>query len=242
MTPNHSKTDSDSGSTEDVAAPGVYWSRAGRKLVVLAVFAVFCVLLLHFTGLKEYLRDIHYLKDQLRLLGVWGPLVFIAASAALVALGAPRLVFCTLGGLAFGFVQGLIWSQIGTLLGSYLTFCFSRWGGRDWARAWLAKKESKKLKNLMQNPSAFSVFFLRQLPVGGFFINLLLGLTPVRTGPFLLGSLLGFLPEAVVVTLIGSGLGKDSASRAGLQILVALVCAGIVLSVSLLRRKMKNNL
>lgn len=221
------------------AEPGTngYWSRAGRKLIALAGFAVFCLVLLHFTGLKEYLQDVHQLKAQLKLLGLWAPVVFCAASAALVALGAPRLLFCALGGLAFGFVQGLIWSQIGTLLGSYLTFCFAKWGGRDWAQVKLARIESKRFKSLMQNPSALSVFFLRQLPVGGFFINLFLGLTSVGTGAFLLGSLLGFLPEAVVVTLLGSGLGKDSACKAGLQILVALACAGIVLSVSLLRRK-----
>jgi uncharacterized membrane protein YdjX (TVP38/TMEM64 family) len=214
-----------------------YWSRAGRKLLVLAAFAVFCLVLLHFTGLKEYLRNVHQLKEQLRLLGLWGPAVFCAASAALVALGAPRLVFCALGGLAFGFVQGLIWSQLGTLLGSYLTFCFARWGGRDWAQAKLARMEAKRFKSLLKNPSALSVFFIRQLPVGGLFINLFLGLTRVGTGPFLLGSFLGFLPEAVVVTLIGSGLGKDSVSRAWLQILVALACAVLVLSVSLLRKK-----
>ncbi|MFP4212733.1 MAG: TVP38/TMEM64 family protein [Desulfohalobiaceae bacterium] len=231
----------DSALQEHTSQPqlGAYWSRAGRKLLVLAGFAALCLILIHLTGLKDYLQDIQQIKDQLRQLGAWGPGVFTAASAALVALGAPRLIFCALGGLAFGFVEGLIWSQIGTLLGSYLTFCFARWGGREWAQAKLAQMPGGRLQQFLDNPSLLGVFFLRQLPVGGLFINLFLGLTRVGTAAFLLGSLLGFLPEAVVVTLIGSGLGKDSISRAGLQILVALACAGIVLLSSLLRRKLR---
>jgi uncharacterized membrane protein YdjX (TVP38/TMEM64 family) len=214
-----------------------YLSKSGKKLFLLALGAVACIALIHFTGLKQYLSNIHDLKDQLRALGIWGPVVFTSAVAMLVAVGAPRLIFCALGGLAFGFFYGLIWSQIGTLAGSYLTFVCARWGGKEWVSRKLAGVESGKLKNIIANPSVFSVFLAMQIPVGGFFINLFLGVTSVGTGTFLVGSMLGFLPEAVVVTLIGSGLGKETTSRALLQVIVAIVCAAIVLGAALLRKR-----
>jgi len=214
-----------------------YISKSGKKLFFLAAIAVASIILIHFTGLKQHLNNIHELKDQLRALGIWGPAVFTLAVALLVAVGAPRLVFCALGGLAFGFFYGLLWSQLGTLAGSYLTFICAKWGGKEWVSKKLSGIESHKFKNLIANPSVFSVFMIRQIPVGGFFINLFLGVTSVSTGTFLLGSFLGFLPEAVIVTLIGSGLGKDSASRALLHISMALIFAALILSAALIRKR-----
>jgi uncharacterized membrane protein YdjX (TVP38/TMEM64 family) len=214
-----------------------YLSKSGRKLLFLALGAVGCIALVHFTGLKQYLGNVHDLKDQLRALGVWGPVVFTTAVAVLVAVGVPRLLFCALGGLAFGFFYGLIWSQVGTLAGSYLTFVCARWGGKEWVSRKLAGFENSRLKNIVANPTVFSVFLARQIPVGGFFINLFLGVTSVGTGTFLVGSMLGFLPEAVIVTLIGSGLGKEATSRALLQVIVAIVCAAVVLGAAFLRKR-----
>ncbi len=224
---------------KDFSPNGVekYISRAGLKLFILAAVAAASLLFIHFTGIKEYLGNIHKIKEQLDNFGIWAPLMFAAVVAPLVALGAPRLLFCALGGMAFGFLQGLIWSQVGTLLGAYLTFVFARWGGRQWVGQKIAGLESKTLKKLIDNPSVLSVFLIRQVPVGGFFINLFLGVTSISTGTFLLGSLLGFLPEAVVVTLIGSGLGKESAFDALFQVLIAVVCAALILGIALWKKR-----
>lgn len=203
----------------------------------LALGAVACIALVHFTGLRQYLGNVHELKDQLRALGAWGPVVFTTAVAVLVAVGVPRLLFCALGGLAFGFFYGLIWSQLGTLAGSYLTFICARWGGGEWVSRKLAGFENSRLKNIVASPTVFSVFLARQVPVGGFFINLFLGVTSVGTGTFLVGSMLGFLPEAVIVTLIGSGLGKETTFRAFFHIIIAAACAAAVLGAAFIRKR-----
>ncbi len=237
MHPNPKTAGSDPSPAPSLWNLNGYISQSGKKLFLLAALAVASIVLIHFTGLKQYLSNIHDLKDQLRALGIWGPAVFTLAVALLVAVGAPRLIFCALGGLAFGFFHGLLWSQIGTLAGSYLTFISARWGGKDWVSGKLSGIENRMLKNLIARPSVFSVFLVRQIPVGGFFINLFLGVTSVGTGTFLLGSILGFLPEAVIVTLIGSGLGKDSTSKALLHISIAVICAALLLFLALIRKR-----
>lgn len=227
------------GANRNTAPNGLdkYASRAGLKMLLLACIAAACLALIHFTGLKDYLTNIHALKNQLGLLGIWAPVVFTASVALLVALGAPRLLFCALGGMAFGFVQGLIWSQLGTIIGAFLTFSFARWGGRPWVSRKIAAFDNQTIRKLVHRPSVLSVFLIRQIPVGGFFINLFLGVTSITSTTFLIGSFLGFLPEAVVVTLIGSGLGKHSTAQGVIQIGIAVACAALVLFFALWQKK-----
>ncbi len=211
-------------------------TRAGKKLLILSLIAVVCMLIIHLTGLREHLANVHELKARLRLMGLWAPLVFTLSVTLLVAAGTPRLILSALGGFAFGFTQGFVWSMLGSLLGSYLTFLLAKWGGRDWVEARLRAVESDRIRNLIENPTILSVFLIRQVPVTVFLNNLLLGVTSVGTWTFLAGSALGFLPGALVVTLIGSGLSKDSASTALLQITIALVCAALILAIALMKK------
>lgn len=193
-----------------------------RKGSVLIGVALVIALVLQYTPLERLLQD---LQDGKSLIADWGwyaPFAFMGLTAFFVMIGVPRLVFCFVGGLGFGFVQGLLWSQIGTLLGAWLTYLFARYLARSWV---LQKLQSyPRLHKWFGSPSILSVFLVRQIPVGGVLLNLALGVSTVRSGQFLLGSMLGFLPEAVLVTLVGSGLGKDSPEMMLLQIGLFTLC------------------
>jgi uncharacterized membrane protein YdjX (TVP38/TMEM64 family) len=67
------------------------------------------------------------------------------------------------------------------------------------------------------------VLLIRQLPIAGFYINMVLGLTHIRHGNFLLGTLIGILPEAIPATLIGAGVISLSPERS-----IAAISAAIV--------------
>ena len=61
----------------------------------------------------------------------------------------------------------------------------------------------------MLKEGAFYLFTMRLLPAVPFFaINLVMGLTPMRTGTFFLVSQLGMLPGTLVYVNAGSELGK----------------------------------
>jgi uncharacterized membrane protein YdjX (TVP38/TMEM64 family) len=198
------------------AAPG--W--AALKLFVLVLVAAACVALIHFTPLGRHARDIQVLRADLEATGSWAGVCFTALTAGLVACGAPRLLFSALGGLLLGFGQGLFLSLVGSIVGSYATFLFARWSGRDWVRRRFSL--GARLGPALENPSVVAVFWLRQLPVTGAVLNVLLGITAVRHRTFLVGSTLGYLPGAAVVTLVGSGLGKESSAASFLQMGLAL--------------------
>jgi uncharacterized membrane protein YdjX (TVP38/TMEM64 family) len=187
---------------------------------VLAVTAsIICVV--HLTDLRDYLENTAQLKAAIQQRGIWAPLFFIGISAILIIVGMPRLLFCALGGMLFGFVKGLLLSLAATIIGAYGTFLFARWGTREFVTRWV--KKDNRISRMLKNPSLLAVFLARQVPVGGIIISLMLGCSKVGHVNFLIGSLLGFIPEAIPATLIGSGAGKSSTLLAFSQIIAAAV-------------------
>ena len=203
--------------------------KAERKLLIMALVVAAVVALIHFTPLKQYVMDVQRWKAALQRFGFWASLLFGLASTALIAGGVPRLLFGAVAGLLFGFWEGFLVAQLSALFGSYATFVFARWGGREWGAKHIER--SRHLRDLLRNPSVFSVFLARQLPIAGVVPNLVFALTPIRHRAFLLGSFLGFLPSSVMVVLIGSGLGKESLSHSMTMIGLAMFGLGTVTTV-----------
>jgi len=203
---------------------------AWKPLIMLAAVAA-AFALIYFTPVRRYLDNIQSVKFWLLSLGWVGPATWMAIVFAWVAAGVPRLLFCPIGGLAFGFWHGLLWTQIATLAGYYVLFLFVRWGGRDFVlRRW---PRVGRLKEHFQGHSAtLLVFAVRQLPISGLIINFMLGLSPIRHRHFLLGTALGILPEAIPFTLVASGTFKLNSQNTPIYILTAvgillLVCAAL---------------
>jgi uncharacterized membrane protein YdjX (TVP38/TMEM64 family) len=187
------------------------------------MFGVVAILLLmiSLSPTHKFLQDIQGIKTWLLALGWKGPVAWMGMVFILVAMGTPRLLFCPIGGLVFGFWYGLLWTQLPTLAGYYALFLFVRWGGRDFVlRHW---PTLGNLKGVFQGQSTpLLVFAIRQIPLSGLIINFLLGLSPIRHLHFLLGSALGILPEAIPFTLVASGTFKIDSQNIPLYIAIAM--------------------
>jgi len=183
------------------------------------------------TPLKSGLERVPDTVARLQAAGIWAPVFFLLATTLLVALGVPRLLFCPIGGMAFGFWAGLLWTQAATLLGYVLTFLFARWAGRDA----LVRHRPRlgRFALLLDRQNILSVVLLRQLPVSGVVTNLLLGVSSVRVPHFLIGTAAGILPEAIPFTLLGSAAVEPSAERGALitaSAVLLLIPVGLLLA------------
>ncbi len=177
-----------------------------KPLIMLAVVAA-AFALIYFTPARNYLSNIQSVKFWLLSLGWVGPAAWMGIVFVLVAAGMPRLLFCPIGGLAFGFWYGLLWTQVATLAGYYVLFLFVRWGGQDFVlRHWPRVAQLKK--HFHGHSAALMVFTVRQLPVSGLIINFLLALSSIRHSHFLMGTAFGILPAAIPFTLVASGIFK----------------------------------
>jgi uncharacterized membrane protein YdjX (TVP38/TMEM64 family) len=203
---------------------------AWKPLVMLVGVAAACAVV-YFTPARKYLGDIPSVKYWLLSLGWVGPAAWMGIVFTLVAVGMPRLLFCPIGGLAFGFWYGLLWTQVATLGGYYTLFLFVRWGGQDFVlRHW--PRVGRLRKHFHGHSAPLVVFAIRQLPISGLIINFLLGLSPIRHLHFLLGTAFGILPEAIPFTLVASGTFKLTKQNTPLYIVAGvgfllLACASL---------------
>ncbi|MEZ5852781.1 MAG: VTT domain-containing protein [Hyphomicrobiaceae bacterium] len=193
-----------------------------RRLLVLAVFILGALLALHFTPLKAWMEDIRSLKARIDDYGLLADAAFVAISMAAIALGVPRLALCGLAGTLFGFVEGALVALIASVLGSYGAFLLARWGGRAWAERKLAGA-TERLQGTLAEPTIANIFIARQLPVPGIVPNVLLGLMPTPHRTFLIGTFLGYLPSNAIVALAGSSLGKESLTKAIMQVSLSMM-------------------
>jgi len=200
---------------------------AWRLLIILAVVGAAFVLV-YSTPARTYLRNIQSVKYWLMSLGWVGPAAWMGIVFLLVAMGMPRLLFCPIGGLAFGFWQGLLWTQVATLAGSYALFLFVRWGGRDFVlRHW--PRVGRLKEHFDGHSAAILVFAVRQLPISGLVIDFLLGMSPIRHRHFLIGTAFGILPEAIPLTLVASGVVGLTGRNTPLEVALAM---GVLLLLS----------
>ncbi len=196
-----------------------------RKMTLLVVCAVALLMVVYLSPLRQYLGQGREVSWQIRSFGALAPLVLTLGVAVLVGVGFPRLVFCVISGMALGFWQGLLWAQLGTLLGNYALFILARAGGRDLAKRFLSKRG--KLPGVIQQRGALGVMLARQLPLPGLVINLGCALLPIRHLDFVIGTIIGQLPQAIPFTLIGAGALQPSFARSlgiiGLAMLASIL-------------------
>ena len=116
-------------------------------------------------------------------------------------------------GAFFGVFAGVVIVSFASSIGATLAFLMSRFVFRDS----IQNKFGDRLKTINQGierDGAFYLFTLRLVPAFPFFlINILMGLTPIRTGTFFVVSQIGMLAGTLVFVNAGTQLAKiDSLS------------------------------
>jgi pyruvate/2-oxoglutarate dehydrogenase complex dihydrolipoamide dehydrogenase (E3) component/uncharacterized membrane protein YdjX (TVP38/TMEM64 family) len=132
-------------------------------------------------------------------------LIYVLATA----LSIPGAVVITLaGGAIFGLWQGLLIVSFASTVGASLAFLASRFLLRDWVEG----KFSSRLADInagVNREGGFYLFTLRLIPVVPFFlINLLMGLTRMKTWTFYWVSQIGMLAGTAVYVNAGTQLAQ----------------------------------
>jgi uncharacterized membrane protein YdjX (TVP38/TMEM64 family) len=210
-----------------------------RKDLLFILIFVGIIFAAYLSPLKQYIDKAPELCEQIKSTGYMAPVFFILGVCLLVCVGVPRLLLCPLGGMAFGFVYGLLYCVIGTLMAYYIVFLFVRWGGRDFILRHSHKLN--KFTKILEHGGIPAVILARQMPVHGMVLNLIMGLSPVSHRDFLIGTAIGLFPEAIPFTLIGKGAKQGSIGKSMIYIFVALlVLVALWLGAKLWRRKRKS--
>jgi len=155
-------------------------------------------------------------------------MVFFVVYVVVTALSLPGAAIMTLAiGAIFGFLTGTILVSFASTIGATLAFVIARFLLRDTVQAKFGDK-LKAINEGVEKDGAFYLFGLRLVPLFPFFvINLVMGLTPIRTWTFAWVSQVGMFAGTLVFVNAGTQLAKiDSLS--------GILSPGLILSFVLL--------
>jgi dihydrolipoamide dehydrogenase len=187
----------------------------GKLLLVAFIFLV--VGLFYAFELHQYLT-LQSLKENRDSLGRFyesNQLLMIFAYSAIyvfsTALSLPGAAILTLaGGALFGFWMGLLVVSFSSTIGATCAFLIARFLFRESVQ----QKFSARLKTInegIQKEGAFYLFALRLVPIFPFFvINLVMGLTPLKTSTFFFVSQAGMLLGTAAYVNAGTQLADIS--------------------------------
>lgn len=203
-----------------------------RKLLIIALVAMIAAFFLFDIG-RFFSLD--YLKSEqaaLNTLYANKPLLVIAVFffgyIAVTALSLPGAAILTLAaGAQFGLLLGTVLVSFASTIGATIAFLVSRYLLRDTIESRFGEK-LKTFNNNIDKDGAFYLFTVRLVPVFPFFlVNLVMGLTRLKTGVFYIVSQIGMLAGTLVFVNAGTQLAKiDSLS--------GILSPGLIFSFALL--------
>jgi pyruvate/2-oxoglutarate dehydrogenase complex dihydrolipoamide dehydrogenase (E3) component/uncharacterized membrane protein YdjX (TVP38/TMEM64 family) len=207
-----------------------------RSKVVVALILAGLVVAFFAAGLQQYLGFDYVKSRQAEIIAyrdahpVQAALVYFAVYVVVTALSLPGAVIMTLvGGAIFGLVLGTVIVSFASSIGATLAFLASRFLLRDWVKARFGTRLAAIDEGIARE-GGFYLFTLRMIPLVPFFVvNLVMGLTAIRTRTFYWVSQLGMLVGTVVFVNAGTQLGRLESLQGILSpgVLSALVLLGL---------------
>lgn len=185
-----------------------------KRLTVVAIIATAIASYFVF-GLDQYLT-LQFAQSRLAELErfrdnnfVLAATLYFVAYVAITALSIPgALIITLLGGAIFGLLWGTLLVSFASSIGATLAFLVSRLLLKDWVQSKFGNYLAPVNRG-MERDGNFYLFSMRMVPLFPFFvINLLMGLTPIRTWSFYWVSQAGMLLGTAVYVNAGSELGQ----------------------------------
>jgi dihydrolipoamide dehydrogenase len=184
------------------------------RIAIIALIAAAIVAFFAF-DLGRFLT-LDYFKAQQATLAAYvaanpwqSALAFFAVYVAVAALSLPGAAILTLvAGAIFGFSKGLLIVSFASSIGATLAFLSSRFLLRDWVQSKFGER-LKPINEGVAKDGPFYLFALRLVPLFPFFVvNLVMGLTPIKTWPFYWVSQIGMLAGTAVFVNAGTQLAQ----------------------------------
>ncbi len=206
-----------------------------KKIVLLAligaaIFSFFYFDLNSYLTLSGLKAELDAFKATINAQPWLSGAIFFALYVLATALSLPGAAILTLAaGALFGLATGLLIVSFASSIGATLAFLVARFILRDTVRSRF-KEKFKKIDAGVEKQGAFYLFTLRLVPVFPFFlINLLMGLTSIRTWTFYWVSQVGMLAGTIVYVNAGTQLAQvDSVSGIlSAELIISFVLLGI---------------
>jgi uncharacterized membrane protein YdjX (TVP38/TMEM64 family) len=193
-----------------------------NKRIALLVLLVAAIAAYFWFDLGQYLSLDTFKAQQAQIIAAKdaSPLLYIGGFfliyVIVTALSLPGAAIMSLvAGALFGVVTGTIIVSFASSIGATLAFLSARFLLRDWVQSKFGER-LKAIDDGIARDGAMYLFTIRLIPLFPFFVvNLLMGLTRIKTRTFYWVSQIGMLPATAVFVNAGTQISKVD-STAGL--------------------------
>lgn len=212
--------------------------RAWRTIVVsvslLAV--VIAMIILGKTGVLGLSEDLEALLSDLRA-GPWGLPATILLFCATAYIAAPQFVLIGACVVAFGPLNGFLFSWIGTIVSGALTFYTGRWAGAEVVRRYGGDTVNRLSRFIGRNDFLASAI-VRNVPTAPFIVvNMAFGVSHANFWRYMAGLIVGVIPKTAIVALLGHSALSAMGGAPFLAVGLAVSVVGLWLTVALAARK-----
>jgi uncharacterized membrane protein YdjX (TVP38/TMEM64 family) len=146
----------------------------------------------------------------------------------------PLIIIITINYALFGFLNGLIWSWLTSIIAAGIWFFGSRYFFNDWVQ----RKTNPEILAKMEKNGLLFVFQARIIPfVPTSLINILSGLSSITFKHFIIGTMFGNLIFFFVLSLIPAGLMEGNTEQ-NILLGIAIILVGFVV-IFRLKKKQK---
>lgn len=193
-----------------------------NKRIALLVLLAAAIAAYFWFDLGQYLSLDAFKAQQAQIIAAKdaNPLLYIGGFSLIyvivTALSLPGAAIMSLvAGALFGVVTGTIIVSFASSIGATLAFLSARFLLRDWVQSKFGER-LKAIDDGIARDGAMYLFTIRLIPLFPFFVvNLLMGLTRIKTRTYYWVSQIGMLPATVVFVNAGTQISKID-STAGL--------------------------
>jgi uncharacterized membrane protein YdjX (TVP38/TMEM64 family) len=188
---------------------------------------------------RRYGFDVEVLRDRVRMLGVWAPLVIFALRFISIVIPIiPGSAFSVAAGLSFGLGPGLAVIFLADFISCCVSFSLSRRYGRDWVERLVGNRFMNRVDQLSQQHLDRNFPLLTAFLMTGFFdfVSYGVGLTQTSLLRFM-GALCISIPIAHSPAVIFGAKLLEKRQSTVLLVVALLIVFAIALITGILQRK-----
>ena len=197
-------------------------------IVILAMFALgdFANVLLSFINSN---------LEKIKIIQANNPylieIIFFAIYVLATTISLPvASILGLLSGMIFGLITAVVLVSFASTIGATFAFLISRYLFRDYIETKF-NNQYKKINDGFIKNSGYYLFALRMCVIFPYFvINLVSGLTTIRTSIFYIISQVGMLPGTIIIILLGSNIGDLISTNVGIgmEMILLLTALGLL--------------
>lgn len=175
---------------------------SGKKWILWLVIALGIFASFKFLPVDEWIEVI---KEWIDSLGPWGPIAYILIYTVAAVFLLPGAALTPVAGFLFGLGWGTLWTIIASNLGANAAFLVGRYFARDFVSRKIEGNEKFSAIDSAVGREGWKMVGLTRLsPIFPFvLLNYAYGLTKVKWSHYSMATLIGMLPGTVMYVYIG---------------------------------------